>query len=152
MTKKRKKTDHSIAICSVAQVCIFCLVPVESSCLSGSEYVCQRGVEGVLGWVKGSRRLPYFKKNVFAALQIKVTDTIFQIANLKYFRPIDYGKKWFRFASSVLKIVGVGFICYTSYFYLRTAFRHPHPTSGNKNRVKTAPQPLFTKKRLVPYA
>ena len=36
--------------------------PGESSCPGSSEYVWQRGVEGVLGRVTGGRSLPYFPK------------------------------------------------------------------------------------------
>ena len=41
---------------------IFWMSPGESSCPGGSEYVWQMGIEGVLGWVRGGRSLPYFQK------------------------------------------------------------------------------------------
>ena len=41
---------------------IFWMPPGESSHPGGSEYVWQRGVEGVLGRVTGGRSLPYFPK------------------------------------------------------------------------------------------
>ena len=49
MTKNRQKTDYSIAIFLILyRYGIFWMPPGESSHLSGSEYVWQRGVEGVL--------------------------------------------------------------------------------------------------------
>ena len=36
--------------------------PGESLCPGGSEYVWERGVEGILGRVTGGRSLPYFPK------------------------------------------------------------------------------------------
>merc|ERR1719429_414083 len=41
---------------------IFCMPPDESSHPGGSEYVWQRGVEGVSGQVAGGQSLPYFQK------------------------------------------------------------------------------------------
>ena len=41
---------------------IFWMPPGESSHPGGSEYVWQRGVEGILGRVTGSRSLPHFSK------------------------------------------------------------------------------------------
>ena len=42
----KKRTDHSIAICSKNfRFCIFRMVPGKSSCPGRSEYVWQRGVE-----------------------------------------------------------------------------------------------------------
>ena len=41
---------------------IFWMPPGESSHPGGSEYVWQRGVEGVLGHHMGGRSLPYLKK------------------------------------------------------------------------------------------
>ena len=41
---------------------IFWMPPGESSHPGGSEYVWQRGVEGVLGWVMGGRSWPFFQK------------------------------------------------------------------------------------------
>ena len=44
---------------------IFYMVPGESSCPGDLEYECQRGVEGVLGWVTDGRSWPSFKKEPF---------------------------------------------------------------------------------------
>ena len=58
------------------------MLPGESSCPGGSEYVCQKGVEGVLGRVTGGRSWPSFKKNkmksavYFGHLIILLTDRI----------------------------------------------------------------------------
>ena len=41
---------------------IIWMPPGESSHPGGSEYVWQRGAEGVLGWVPGGRSWPYFQK------------------------------------------------------------------------------------------
>ena len=66
-----KKTDHSIVIFSIFfyRYGIFWMPPGESSHPGGSEYVWQRGVEGVLGWVTGGRSLPYFTKKTTTKMQ-----------------------------------------------------------------------------------
>ena len=48
---------------------IFWMPPGESSHPGGSEYVWQRGVEGILGRVTGSWSLPYFLKCIFQNLR-----------------------------------------------------------------------------------
>ena len=89
------------------------MLPGESSCPGGSEYVWQRGVEGVLGRVTGGRGLSYFPKKIanIAVLQINTTPKILGIELAKSLLPIDYGKKWFAWWSSISKIVGVVFMC-----------------------------------------
>ena len=58
------------------------MLPGESSYIGGSGYVCQRGVDGVLGRVTGGRSWPSFKKNkmkravYFGHLLILLTDRI----------------------------------------------------------------------------
>ena len=52
---------------------IFWMPPGESSHPGGSEYVWQRGVEGISGRVTGGRSLPYFpkKKKLICAVKKK---------------------------------------------------------------------------------
>ena len=95
-------------------------LPGETSCPGSSEYVWQRGVEGILGQVTGCRSLPYFrkKKERIWAFAKNRSPKIFEIelSNLD----IDYGKRWFKFASSILKILGDAFFWhrkYTSLFF-----------------------------------
>ena len=84
--------------------------PGESSCLGGSENVWQRGVEGILGRVTGSPSLPHFRKNKrILAVKKKSHSHNNQNWALKHksLLAIDYGKTWFKFVSSNLKIVVV---------------------------------------------
>ena len=53
--------------------------PGESSCPGGSEYVWQRGVEGILGQVRGGQSLPYLKKKSILAVKKSPTPKIFGI-------------------------------------------------------------------------
>ena len=113
------KKDHSIAICSIFyRYGIFYMIPGESSCQGGSKYVCQRWLEGDLGRVTCSRRWPSFQRNSLRFFKNKLHSHNFRkwANKLKSLLPITYGKKWFQFASSVSKIVGVRFILNTSYF------------------------------------
>ena len=80
----------------------------ESSCPGDSEYVWQRGVEGILGRVTGSPSLPHFPKNKrILAVKKKSHSHNNQNWALKHksLLAIDYGKTWFKFVSSNLKIV-----------------------------------------------
>ena len=82
----------------------------ESSCPGDSEYVWQRGVEGILGRVTGSPSLPHFPKNKrILAVKKKSHSHNNQNWALKHksLLAIDYGKTWFKFVSSNLKIVVV---------------------------------------------
>ena len=64
--KITKKTLHSFATCSnfFYRCDIFWMVSGASSCLGGSEYVCHRGVESVLGWVGVAEVYPNLKKKM----------------------------------------------------------------------------------------
>ena len=65
--------------------------PGESSCPGSSEYVWQRGVEGVLGRVTGGRSLPYFpKKSVFVVLKKSIAPKIFEIEPHQPIQIISY--------------------------------------------------------------
>ena len=70
---------------------IFWMPPGESSHPGGSEYVWQRGVEGVLGRVRGSRSLPYFpkKKKLICGVEKNVSPKIFgfELPNLNHLEP-----------------------------------------------------------------
>ena len=70
---------------------IFWMPPGESSHPGGSEYVWQRGVEGISGRVTGGRSLPYFpkKEKLTCGVQKNVSPKIFKIelANLNHFLP-----------------------------------------------------------------
>ena len=58
---------------------IFYMPPSESSCTGNSEHVWQRGVEGVLGWIRGDRSLPYIPKKTVNAVSKKTSKaTIFK--------------------------------------------------------------------------
>ena len=97
---------------------IFWMPPGESSHPGGSEYVWQRGVEGVLGWVTGGRSWPYFpKKNKLKwAVTKKSHSHNFRIwaSKRKSLVAIVYGKKWFKFGSSNPKILGDTFFLNTT--------------------------------------
>ena len=64
MTKNRQKNGslNRDLLNFLYRYGIFWMPPGESSHPGGSEYVWQRGVEGVLGRVTGGRSLPYFPK------------------------------------------------------------------------------------------
>ena len=66
-------------------------VPTESSHPGGSEYVWQRGLEGVSGRVTGGRSLPYFPKKKKQNLAVKknVSPTIFEfeLPNVNHLEP-----------------------------------------------------------------
>ena len=115
--KIAKKLDHLIAIYSIFlyRYGIFWMPPGESSHPGGSEYVWQRGVEGVLGWVTGGRSWPYFpkKKQLKWAVTKKSHSHNFRIwaSKRKSLVAIVYGNKWFKFGSSNSKIVGDTFFC-----------------------------------------
>ena len=49
------------------------MLPGESSCPGGSEYVWQRGIEVILGRVTGGRSLPYTLKMAESALRADST-------------------------------------------------------------------------------
>ena len=70
MTKNRQKNGslNRDLLNFLYRYGIFWMPPGESSHPGGSEYVWQRGVEGISGRVTGGRSLPYFpkKKNVNA--------------------------------------------------------------------------------------
>ena len=60
--------------------------PGESSHPGGSEYVWQRGVEGISGRVTGGEVYPIFqKKSVLAVLKKNPTPTIFEIELANFF-------------------------------------------------------------------
>ena len=67
MTKNRQKNGslNRDLLNFLYRYGIFWMPPGESTCPGGSEYVWQRGVEGILSQVTGGRSLPYLKKNVF---------------------------------------------------------------------------------------
>ena len=64
MTKNCQKKDHLIAIYSffLYRYGISYMLPGECSSPGGSEYVWQRGVEGIFGRVTGGQSLTYFQK------------------------------------------------------------------------------------------
>ena len=66
MTKNRQKNGslNRDLLNFLYRYGIFWMPPGESSHPGGSEYVWQRGVEGVLGWVTGGLSLPYFPKKI----------------------------------------------------------------------------------------
>ena len=65
--------------------------PGESSYPGGSEYVWQRGVEGILGQVTGGRSLPYLKKKRILAIKKSPNPKIFGIE--PHHAKLVYGKK-----------------------------------------------------------
>ena len=71
MTKNRQKNGslNRDLLNFLYRYGIFWMPPGESSHPGGSEYVWQRGVEGVLGRVTGGRSLPYFPKKKEANLR-----------------------------------------------------------------------------------
>ena len=85
--------------------------PGESSHPGGSEYVWQRGVEGVLGRVTGGRSLPYFpkKKKLKWAIEKNKHGHNFQnIASKRNQRwVLNYDKPLINFGTDILKIVAV---------------------------------------------
>ena len=111
--KIAKTTDHSIAIFSIFfyRYGIFWMPPGESSHPGGSEYVWQRGVEGVLGWVTGSRSWPYFPKKTQLkwAVQKNKHGHNFQntASKLNQHGLIVYETTLIQFGSDILKIVAV---------------------------------------------
>ena len=64
MTKNRQKNGslNRDLLNFLYRYGIFWMPPGESSHPGGSEYVWQRGVEGISGQVTGGRSLPYFPK------------------------------------------------------------------------------------------
>ena len=64
MTKNRQKNGslNRDLLNFLYRYGIFWMPPGESSHPGGSEYVWQRGVEGISGQVTGSRSLPYYPK------------------------------------------------------------------------------------------
>ena len=73
MTKNRQKNGslNRDLLNFLYRYGIFWMPPGESSHPGGSEYVWQRGVEGISGQVTGSRSLPYFPKKEEANLSVK---------------------------------------------------------------------------------
>ena len=103
---------------------IFWMPPGESSHPGGSEYVWQRWVEGVLGWVTGGRSWPYFpkKKTLKCAVKKNKYGHNFQNIGSKLNQRglIDYEPTLIRFGSDILKIVAV-FIFLTPHFSWSTS-------------------------------
>ena len=95
---------------------IFWMSPGESSCPGGLEYVWQRGIEGVLGWVRGGRSLPYFqKKTVNTVLKNRYGHNFQNIASKTNQRwVINYDKPLIHFGTDILKIVAVSVFLNTS--------------------------------------
>ena len=95
---------------------IFWMSPGESSCPGGSEYVWQMGIEGVLGWVRGGRSLPYFqKKTVNTVLKNRYGHNFQNIASKTNQRwVINYDKPLIHFGTDILKIVAVSVFLNTS--------------------------------------
>ena len=110
---------------------IFWMPPGESSHLGGSEYVWQRGVEGVLGWVTGGQSWPSFQKDKMkiAVSQIRISPTIFEIR-----------------ICSISKSVEDILLCDCCKW---TAFCCPHPTL--KTGWKLHHSQFSPKRRLFPY-
>ena len=92
---------------------IFWMPPGESSHPGGSEYVWQRGVEGVLGWVTGGRSWPYFqqKKQLKWAVKKNRYGHNFQnIASKTNQRGLIVSEPTLiQFGADILKIVAVSF-------------------------------------------
>ena len=90
---------------------IFWMSPGESSCPGGLEYVWQRGIEGVLGWVRGGRSLPYFPKKTTTKMRCHKNryGRSFQNVGSKMNQRllIVYEPTLIRFGSEILKIVAV---------------------------------------------
>jgi len=118
--KSLKKTDHLIAIYSFFCIAygIFWMPPGEFSHPGGSEYVWQRGVEGVLGWVTGGRSWPYFQKKnqlKWAVAKNSPGHNFQNIASkLNQRGLIVYEPMLIQFGSDILKIVAGGIFFYGS--------------------------------------
>ena len=88
---------------------IFWMPPGESSHPGGSEYVWQRGVEGVLGWVTGGRSWPYFQQKnqlKWAVTKNRYGHNFQNIAfKLNQRGLIVYEPTLIQFGSDILKIV-----------------------------------------------
>ena len=122
MTKNRQKNGslNRDLLNFLYRYGIFWMPPGESSHPGGSEYVWQRGVEGVLGWVTGGRSLPYFpkkKKLKWAVEKNRYGHNFQNIASKTNQRwDIHYDKPLIHFGTNILKIVAVYVFCDTSYF------------------------------------
>ena len=94
---------------------IFWMPPGESSHPGGSEYVWQRGVEGVLGWVTGGRSWPYFQKKnqlKWAVEKNRYGHNFQNIASKTNQRGlIVYEPTLIQFGADILKIVAVSIFC-----------------------------------------
>ena len=88
------------------------MLPGESSCQGGSEYVWQRGVEGISGRVTGGRSLPYLKKNsckcgVKKNRYCHNFQNIASKMNQRWVIDVDVDPTLIRFGSDILKIVAL---------------------------------------------
>ena len=97
---------------------IFWMPPGESSHPGGSEYVWQRGVEGVLGRVTGGRSWPYFQRKnqlKWAVEKNKHGHNFQNIASKTNQRGlIVYEPTLIQFGAEILKIVAVLIFFYGS--------------------------------------
>ena len=120
MTKKRQKNGslNRDLLNFLYRYGIFWMPPGESSHPGGSEYVWQRGVEGVLGRVTGGRSLPYFQRKnqlKWAVEKNKHGHNFQNIASKTNLRGlIVYEPTLIQFGADILKIVAVSVFFYGS--------------------------------------